>query len=485
MDATLRILDAAGAKLELHEIDIGEKVYLSGHTSGIKPEAWDTLRRTKVFLKAPITTPVGKGYKSLNVSIRKTLGLYANVRPCVSYAPYVESRSDDLDLVIIRENEEDLYAGIEHRQTDEVVQCLKLLSRPGCERIVRYAFEYCRAHKRKTLTCFVKDNIMKLSDGLFYRVFEEIGAAEYPDIRRERMIVDIGAAMLADQPQMFDALVMPNLYGDIMSDIAAQVSGSVGLGGSANIGEHCAMFEAIHGSAPDLAGKDVANPSGLLLGAVQMLMHIKHPGTAGKIYNAWLKTIEDGVHTGDIYKGADAPLPSTELAGTTRFADAVIERLGETPKVLKPANYESSVDSDITHASADWEAASKAMFPEQQKDLHGVDVFVQFSPKTGADTLADGLKKAAAAVPSLDLRLITNRGVKVWPEGFPETFCVDHWRCRFRAAHQTKEGGHGTVERMDIVNVQKALVDAGFDVVKTENLYLFDGELGFSLGQGE
>ncbi|HVZ24575.1 MAG TPA: isocitrate/isopropylmalate family dehydrogenase, partial [Sediminibacterium sp.] len=230
MDATLKILTAAGARLAIEEIEIGEKIYLQGHSAGILPEAWESLRRTRVFLKAPITTPQGGGFKSLNVTTRKVLGLYANVRPCVSYHPFVETKHPVMDVVIIRENEEDLYAGIEHQQTDEVVQCLKLISRPGTEKIIRYAFEYARAYHRKKVTCFTKDNIMKMTDGLFHKVFEEV-AKEYPDIQHEHWIVDIGAAKLADTPEQFDVIVMPNLYGDILSDVAAQITGSVGLAG--------------------------------------------------------------------------------------------------------------------------------------------------------------------------------------------------------------------------------------------------------------
>src|ERR671925_31277 len=300
MTATLQILKEAGAQLEYETIEIGEKVYLAGNTAGIAPEAWESLRRTKVFLKAPITTPPGGGFKSLNVTVRKTLGLYANVRPSVSYHPFIETKHPGMDVVIVRENEEDLYAGIEHRQTDQVVQCLKLISRPGSEKIVRYAFEYARAHNRKKVTCFTKDNIMKLTDGLFHRVFNEI-ATEYPDIENEHWIVDIGAAKMADTPEAFDVIVMPNLYGDVLSDVAAQIAGSVGLAGSANIGDHGAMFEAIHGSAPRRAGQNLANPSGLLLAAVMMLVHIGQPDVAARVHNAWLRTIEDGVHTYDIY----------------------------------------------------------------------------------------------------------------------------------------------------------------------------------------
>src|SRR2546427_5691952 len=334
MNATLHILKEAGAKLDIERIEIGEKVYLSGNTSGIDPSAWDSLRNTKVFLKAPITTPQGGGFKSLNVTVRKTLGLYANVRPCVSYHPFVETKHPGMDVVIVRENEEDLYAGIEYRQTDQVMQGLKIISRPGSEKIVRYAFEFARRHNRRKVTCFTKDNIMKLTDGMFHKIFDEI-AAEYPDIQNEHWIVDIGAAKMADTPEAFDVIVMPNLYGDILSDVAAQIAGSVGLAGSANIGDRCAMFEAIHGSAPRRANQNLANPSGLLLGAVMMLLHIDQPEADERVHNGWLKTLEEGVHTYDVYTEGQ----SKQKVGTKEFADAVIARMGKTPQTLKAAKY--------------------------------------------------------------------------------------------------------------------------------------------------
>src|SRR4051795_2545898 len=334
MAATLRILEAAGASLTIETIDIGEKVYLAGNSAGIEDSSWESLRRTKVFLKAPITTPQGGGFKSLNVTVRKTLGLYANVRPCVSYHPFVKTKHPNMDVVIVRENEEDLYAGIEHRQTEQVMQCLKLISRPGSEKIVRYAFEYARRNNRKKVTCFTKDNIMKFTDGLFHKVFDEIGA-EYPEFEKEHWIVDIGAAKLADTPEAFDVIVMANLYGDILSDVAAQIAGSVGLAGSSNIGEHGAMFEAIHGSAPRRAGQNLANPSGLLLGAVMMLVHINQQDVAGRVHNAWLRTVEDGVHTYDIFDER----VSKQKVGTREFARAVVDRLGQKPQTLKAVSY--------------------------------------------------------------------------------------------------------------------------------------------------
>ena len=318
-----------------------------------------------MFYKAPITTPQGGGFKSLNVTVRKSLGLFANVRPCTAYAPFVATKHPTMDVVIVRENEEDLYAGIEHRQTDEVYQCLKLVSRPGCEKIVRYAFEYAAANGHRKVTCFTKDNIMKMTDGLFHEVFDEIGA-DYPAIEKEHMIVDIGAARPADTPEIFDVTVMPNLYGDILSDVAAQIAGSVGLAGSANIGAHGAMFEAIHGSAPPLAGKDLANPSGLLLAGVMMLQHIGQGTVAEKVHNAWLCTIEDGIHTADVFK----PGLSTKPVGTQAFADALIARLGRKPQQLAPARSGKTV-KPIEVPAYKRPAPSK-------KHLRGVDVFLHW-----------------------------------------------------------------------------------------------------------
>ena len=462
MSATLRILQAAGARLNIEEIAIGEKVYLNGNSSGISEEAWQSLRKTRVFLKAPITTPQGGGYKSLNVTTRKVLGLFANVRPCVSYHPFISTKHPIMDVVIIRENEEDLYAGIEHQQTDEVIQCLKLISKPGTERIIRYAFEYARAYGRKKVTCFTKDNIMKMTDGLFHKTFDRIGE-EYPDIEKEHWIVDIGAAMLADSPEVFDVIVMPNLYGDILSDVAAQITGSIGIAGSANIGDGFAMFEAIHGSAPRIAGMDKANPSGLILAAVQMLVHIKQADIAEKIHNAWLRTIEDGLHPADIY---DENV-SQALQGTQDFANAVIERLGLLPQQFQAVAYSNQnvqFNTQITE------------YPTAVKELIGVDVFLQHKDRN-PDNLAAALQDISSQ--GMQLQMITNRGTKVWPNGFPETFCTDHWRCRFIREDQEGLPYQAVIELLQKIDKRK------LDVIKTENLYLMDGKQSFSAGQGQ
>lgn len=468
MEATLYILKEAGARLEYEVVEIGEKQYLAGNTAGIGPEAWESLRRTKVFLKAPVTTPQGGGYKSLNVTARKVLGLYANVRPCVSYHPYIATKHPQMDVVIIRENEEDLYAGIEYQQTPQVVQAIKIITRPGSERIVRYAFEYAVRNNRKKVTCFTKDNIMKQTDGLFHRVFDEIGR-QYPQIEQEHWIVDIGAAKLADTPEAFDVIVMPNLYGDILSDVAAQIAGSVGLAGSANIGLTASMFEAIHGSAPRRAGQNVANPSGLLHGAILMLLHIDQRDVAERIHNAWLKTIEDGIHTYDIYDER----VSRQKVGTKEFAQAVVARLGQRPEKLKPVSYQAAASQ-----RAPDEPAVRGEGSKERKEMVGVDVYLDWKPGTAAEL---GRRLEALAGPDLALTMVSNRGVKVYPGGFEETFLTDYWRCRFHAA----AGRDVPVSHQQIITLLQRIAAAGFDFVKTEALCHFDGQRAYSLGQGE
>jgi isocitrate dehydrogenase len=273
-------------------------------------------------------------------------------------------------------------------------------------------------------------------------------------------IVDIGAAKLADTPGVFDVIVMPNLYGDILSDVAAQIAGSVGLAGSANIGDKCAMFEAIHGSAPRRAGQNLANPSGLLLGAVQMLVHIGQPEVAARVHNAWLTTLEQGTHTYDIFQDG---ISKTKV-GTKEFADAVISNLGKTPNELKAVSYKSAA------ALATIQASPRK---SPKKELVGVDMFLEWVGKP--NDLGEKLSGIAAG--SLKLGVISNRGVKVYPDGLPETFCVDHWRCRYMA-------GGAAIKHEQIVELMQKLITAGFDVIKIENLCTFDGENGFSAVQG-
>lgn len=456
MDVSMRILEAAGAPLEVHWIEIGEKLYEKGFLEGIDPSMWDTIRGTRAFLKAPITTPQGGGFKSLNVTIRTTLGLYANVRPCVAYYPFVQTKHPEMDVVIIRENEEDLYAGIEYRHSPHVASAVKLISREGTQKIVRYAFAYAKAHGRKKVTCFAKDNILKLSDGLFRKVFEEI-AQEYPDILHEFWIVDIGAAKLADTPEVFDVIVLPNLYGDILSDVAAQIAGSVGLAGSANIGDHGAMFEAIHGSAPKRAHQNVANPSGLLLAATQMLVHLGLHDIAASIHNGWLTTIEQGIHTYDIFREET----SKEKVGTKEFGAAIIRNLGKTPTTLPPASYRQAPSLHPFEFPHHKHLPRKAV---------GIDVTL-YHP----GPLKDFFDRISHInIGPIRLHKIFNRGVQVWPHGQKETFCIEQWRCRFLS-----DSGKG-VSHKDLFHILSACDHVGVEVVEAHILFLENEKATFS-----
>jgi isocitrate dehydrogenase len=308
----------------------------------------------------------------------------------------------------------------------------------------------------------MKDNIMKMTDGLFHKVFDEIGP-QYPEIQKEAWIVDIGAAKLADTPEAFDVIVMPNLYGDILSDVAAQIAGSVGLAGSANIGDKCAMFEAIHGSAPRRAGQNLANPSGLLLGAVLMLVHIQQAEAAERVHNAWLRTIEDGIHTYDIFTEG----VSTVKVGTREFARAVVERLGKKPNRLKAVSYARGAAPAAAAAVVSQAAATDV-------ELKGMDVFVYW-PSRNPNELAAAIGRYAGD--GMALQMIDNRGVKVWPAGRAETFSTDSFRCRFQA--------EGRVEMPRLMALLQRISDGGIEIAMTVTLRNFDGQAGFTLAQGE
>ena len=467
MQSTLSILKEAKARITVDTIEVGKVMYERGFSGGIPPEAWNSIEENKILLKSPITTPQGGGYKSLNVTMRKALGLYSNVRPCMSYHPFIATNHPGMDLVIIRENEEDLYAGIEYRQSHDVYQSLKLITRTGSEKIIRYAFEYAIKNGRKKVTCFSKDNIMKFTDGLFHKVFDEI-SKEYPSIMTEHYIVDIGTARLANKPQIFDVVVTSNLYGDIISDIVAEISGSVGLAGSANIGEEYALFEAIHGSAPDIAGTNVANPSGLINASIMLLKHIGQNEVASRIHNAWLKTIEDGMHTIDIYNEKH----SKKKLGTDEFTQEVISRLGQQPSNFKIAKYKDT-DPQKTSDVLKHETAQK-----ETKTLVGVDIALNWTDRDSF-LLADKIIKLVAGS-EVGLQMISIKGLKIWPRPHNLLIDSDEWNLRFMSTSQDK-----IITHHDIVKLLRNLSNANLDFVRVNNLYLFDDTLGFSLAQGE
>jgi isocitrate dehydrogenase len=465
MQATLDIIQAAGALIKIEDITVGEKSYLNGCTSGISSEAWKTILKNRVFLKSPITTPQGSGYKSLNVTIRKALGLYANVRPCRAYSPFVKTSFPNLDLVIIRENEEDLYAGVEYQITPNVTNTLKILTRDGTEKIIRYAFEYAIKNNRKKVTCMTKDNIMKVSDGMFHKIFDSI-AKEYPSIENEHYIVDIGAARLAAKPEIFDVVVTLNLYGDIISDIVAEVSGSVGLAGSGNIGLQYAMFEAIHGSAPAMENKKSANPCGLLSSAIMMLSHIGQGSVATRVQNALLKTIEDGIATKDFHqKGL-----SKKLVETSEFAQAVIGNFENKPKTFVTQTFQDFTFENIIPKLTPVHNTKKL----QNQELCGVDFYISCNQESQDFYQAIG----KFSYNNLKFQMMSFRGMFFdINSNFAKGQVVDYWRCRFTSA--------SLVLQKDIFELAQKLTNSGFVIATTFSLYNYNGERGFTLAQGQ
>ncbi len=460
MAATLAILEAAQANITLHEIEIGQNVYLKGFQNGIDPKSWDIIHATQAFLKAPVTTPQGGGFRSLNVAIRAALGLYANIRPCIAYDPFVDTKYPGMDVVVIRENEEDLYTGVEYRHTQDCYHAIKMTTRQGCEKIIRYAFEYARQNNRKKVTCFTKDNILKMTDGLFHAIYDAC-AKEYPEIEHEHWIIDIGAAKLTDTPQNFDVIVLSNLYGDILSDITAQIAGSVGLAGSANIGERGAMFEAIHGSAPRRAGQNLANPSGLIMAAIMLLEYLDDIDTATLIHNAWLKTIEEGIHTYDIFEEGKSSIK----VGTKEFAHAVISRLGKMPEKLASAKKSKGIIriKEGAHLTP----------PHETKRLVGADIYIDAS-----EIPLEGCIRAAQAVRA-EVTFIANRGLVLYPHAAHlRSVTINqemkaHFRCRFLAKGDTD------FTPKDIISLQEKIISQGLDVTKYEGLYTFGEKPGF------
>ena len=458
MESVLKIISHAKTGLEVETIEIGEKIYKKGYASGIPDDVWEIIKRNKVLLKAPITTPLGKGYKSLNVTFRRSLGLFSNIRPSLSYYPYV-GKFKNMDVVIVRENEEDLYSGIEYRITQNTNMALKFITTPGCERIIRYAFEYARINNRSKVTCITKSNIMKITDGSFQEIFEKI-AKEYTSINSDHMLIDIASAKLANNPENFDVIVTLNLYGDIISDIASEISGSVGLAGSANIGKEYAMFEAVHGSAPDIAEKNIANPSGLLNSAIMMLKHLGNHEKAEMIYNAWLKTIEDGIHTADIFNQEI----SKKKVTTTEFTNAIIENFNQLPTKLTN-KYKSTTNQQIK--------INEKLKNNETKEIIGADFYIQIEFNL---ELVEKLKNLSE---TLKLHMISSRGLVVWPK-LQNISKMDFYRFRFLRVADKKN-----ISQKDILNLYSKLCELKLDIISVINLSTYDDKIGFALAQGE
>jgi isocitrate dehydrogenase len=460
-DAARKIVAATGVKIEWELAEAGAAVFEKGLKSGVPKETIESLERTRLALKGPLETPVGFGEKSANVTLRKLFELFANVRPTIELpgiqGPYSGRK---INFVVVRENVEDLYAGIEHMQTPGVAQCLKLMSRKGCEKIVRLAFELARAEGRKTVHCATKSNIMKLTEGLLKQSFEDV-ATEYPDINAQHVIIDNCAHLMVRWPEQFEVIVTSNMNGDIISDLAAGLTGGLGLAPSANIGTEAAMFEAVHGSAPTIAGKNIANPTAMILSTVMLLRHLGEFEAAAKIEHAIVITLEEGrTLTCDL-------IDPDHAAGTTEFTDAVIANLGRQWDQWQIPEYKPiklpRVDSRPDFVQC------------QERYTCGVDIFIEST--LSAEALGESLEQLAEGTP-MRLKMISNRGTMRYPGGIGVTDPVDHWRCRF-----VTRDGHNLVDG-DVIALLQHIANH-HDWMHIEKLQSFDGADGFTKAQGE
>jgi len=462
VNSAMQIIAAAGVNIEWEERHAGASVFKQGIPSGVPADTIESIKKTRVVLKGPLETPVGFGQKSANVTLRKLFETYANIRPVREFPGVTTPYSGrGIDLVVVRENVEDLYAGIEHMQTPGVAQCLKLISRKGCEKIVRTAFEFARAEGRKSVACATKANIMKLTEGLLKKTFEEI-APEYPDLESWHVIIDNCAHQLVKKPEQYDVIVTTNMNGDIISDLTSGLVGGLGFAPTANLGNDVAIFEAVHGSAPKYAGKDVINPTAVILSAVMMLRHIGEFDAAASIENAVMVTIEEGkAQTGDI-AGYDKGTP------TSVYTKTIIENLGRKPTKWQARDYQAikmpNVPGDPTFVTA------------KSRRVIGADIFVEW--QKDAESLGLSLDKIAETS-DFRLKMISNRGTKVYPLGdaFPD--CVDHWRCRF--VLRDAKAGASPEQVMELLT----RVSSVHQWMHVEKLLELDGEPGYTMAQGE
>jgi len=461
VESAQRIIEATGAPIAWEERHAGERVFRQGLPSGVPPETIESVHKTRVVLKGPLGTPVGFGEKSANVTLRKLFETYANIRPARE-VPGVHTpfSGRGIDLVVVRENVEDLYAGIEHMQTPGVAQCLKVISRKGSETIVRFAFELARAEGRKQVHCATKSNIMKLSEGMVKRTFEAI-APEYPEIEANHIIIDNCAHQLAKKPEQFDVIVTTNMNGDIISDLTSGLVGGLGFAPSANIGSEVAIFEAVHGSAPKYFGKNVINPTALILSAVMMLRHLDEFDAAAAIENAILVTLESGTLTRDVVGDVGA-------TSTTDFTDAIIGNLGKESDTYQVRNYKPIKMPTVSLAPDYVKAESRRVV--------GVDLFLEsgLQPEELGPSVAELSRDS-----SLQFKMLANRGTKVYQPTGAMTNCVDAYCARFFS--RSEEGDVTDEAILELVQT----VGRHIRWTHIEKLHEFDGEPAFTKAQGE
>jgi len=459
--AARKVIDASGVKIDWEEVHAGASVFKKGIPSGVPEETIASITRTRCVLKGPLETPVGYGEKSANVTLRKLFETFANIRPVREFPGVTTPYSGrGIDIVVVRENVEDLYAGIEHMQTPGVAQCLKLISHKGCEKVIRIGFELARAEGRKSVHCATKANIMKMTEGMMKRVFEEV-AKEYPDIRAEHIIIDNCAHQMVKKPEQFEVIITTNMNGDIISDLSSGLIGGLGFAPSANIGEGIAIFEAVHGSAPKYAGQDVANPTAVILSGVLMLRHLGEIEKARMIENAVLATIEEKKSVTKDIPGVATPV------GTQAFAEAIIANFGKKPTRLEARDYRPLKMPKLPQGPVTIRPASRRTV--------GCDIFIETS--LDAHTLGQKLTALAPQF-GLQLKMISNRGTQVFPDKGAQTDCVDHWRCRHMAT--------GDFPPSEKIGAYLAAIEqSGLRWMHIEKLEEIDGKPGFTKAQGE
>jgi isocitrate dehydrogenase len=469
MDAVINIFNSAGVPLEYNFIDMGKSIYDKGFSTGMTPEAKEMVEKLGILYKGPMETPKGKGVKSINVTARKMWNTYANNRQFRSLngVDTVFSKAGiPIDITIVRENIEDTYGGIEHMLTPDVALCRRFITKPGSLQVCRFAFEMARKEGYKKVACGHKANIMKLTDGLFLEAFYEV-AKDYPEIQAYDVIVDDLCMKLTMKPQDFEVVVLTNLQGDIVSDLCAGLVGGLGFAPSANIGDNISIFEAVHGTAPDIAGKNIANPTSLLISGVMMLNHLNLMEHGKKIMNSLLYTLEQGIHTGDF---GDKSKPSVN---TTEFANAIIANLGKEPSKggVKASNVENKAFVKPAKPSTQ---KMMVAYTNATQELIGADFFVESNQSPSA--VADIFKKHLGS--DMDLITISNRGTQVWPEGSIFTECIDQYRVRVEKKESTK------IAQKDIFDLSNRLA-ADIFVCSVEMLKNIDGKRAYSLAQGQ
>lgn len=470
MDAVLQIFDAAQVPLTYDFIEMGKAYFLQGYSSGMTPQAKESIEKNGILFKGPMETPKGKGMKSINVTARKTWSTYANRRHFLSLkgVDTVYSRAGiPVDITIVRENIEDTYGGIEHLNSNDVAVCRRFITRKGSEQVHRFAFEMARKEGFKRVACGHKANIMKLTDGMFLETFYQV-AAEYPEIEASDIIVDDLCMKLVAMPERFEVVVLPNLQGDIVSDLCAGLVGGLGFAPSSNIGDNICIFEAVHGTAPDIAGKNIANPTSLLLSGLMMLRHLGLGEKAAQIENALLYTLEQGIHTGDF---GDRSIPASN---TTEFAQGIIQNLGKKPQ-----------ESEARVAGGETKLWVKPVTPTSRPMMlnprNSVETLI------GCDLLIDSDKRPEEVADIIERLLpdqfrllnISNRGTQVWPTGSVLTECVNHHGCRILLQNPADAASSS-----DIWNLIHKISDELF-VTSMEMLRNFGEKQGYSLAQGQ